>query len=196
MDAAIESGLHQVLPNTTNTHNDTVFDESADISMTGDTHSKIDSSLESDDHKETYFKTVQDCEAITTCADATTGIKSVNEINGQLVSPPSDDQNTSVQESSDVEVRECVADNRQVSVALSADDEYRLSVSDADSSLLGSHSSSCSSLGSLDDISLDMNNVVFGESQVDEPSASRLARRLFYLEGFKRSDVAYHLTRK
>lgn len=32
--------------------------------------------------------------------------------------------------------------------------------------------------------------------KVDEPSAHRLAKRLFYLDGFKRSDVAFHLTRE
>lgn len=55
---------------------------------------------------------------------------------------------------------------------------------------------SSSSLGSIDDISLDMNNLVINTTQVDEPSAIRLAKRLYYLEGFKRSDVSYHLTRK
>lgn len=59
-------------------------------------------------------------------------------------------------------------------------------------------SGSRSSLGSLDDdISLDMNNLASTNTQqVDEPSASRLAKRLFYLDGFKRSDISYHLTRK
>lgn len=33
-------------------------------------------------------------------------------------------------------------------------------------------------------------------AKVDEPSAQRLAKRLFTLDGFKRSDVAYHLTRE
>lgn len=55
---------------------------------------------------------------------------------------------------------------------------------------------SLSSLGSLDDISLDMNNPKISTSHVDEPSAARLAKHLFYLEGFKKSDVAYHLTKK
>ena len=55
---------------------------------------------------------------------------------------------------------------------------------------------SLSSLGSLDDISLDMNNPKISTRHVDEPSAARLAKHLFYLEGFKKSDVAYHLTRK
>lgn len=32
--------------------------------------------------------------------------------------------------------------------------------------------------------------------KVDEPSAQRLAKRLYNLDGFKRSDVAYHLTRE
>ncbi|XP_067928696.1 PH and SEC7 domain-containing protein 1-like isoform X2 [Watersipora subatra] len=34
-----------------------------------------------------------------------------------------------------------------------------------------------------------------GTSKVDEPSAQRLAKRLYMLEGFKKSDVASHLTR-
>ncbi|KAF6036067.1 hypothetical protein EB796_005630 [Bugula neritina] len=38
--------------------------------------------------------------------------------------------------------------------------------------------------------------VVYGTvRKVDEPSAHRLAKRLFNLDGFKRSDVSYHLTR-
>lgn len=55
---------------------------------------------------------------------------------------------------------------------------------------------SLNSLGSIDDISLDMDNPRIAASHVDEPSAVRLAKRLFNLEGFKKSDVAYHLTRK
>lgn len=39
--------------------------------------------------------------------------------------------------------------------------------------------------------------VVYGTvRKVDEPSAHRLAKRLFNLDGFKRSDVSYHLTRE
>jgi len=57
--------------------------------------------------------------------------------------------------------------------------------------LTDSNSGSMSSLG---DISLDLERGV-GITPVDEPSATRLAKRLFMLDGFKKSDVAFHLTK-
>lgn len=36
----------------------------------------------------------------------------------------------------------------------------------------------------------------YSPKAVDMPSAVRLAKRLFYLEGFKKSDVSRHLSKK
>lgn len=36
----------------------------------------------------------------------------------------------------------------------------------------------------------------YSPKAVDMPSAIRLAKRLFYLEGFKKSDVSRHLSKK
>lgn len=48
-----------------------------------------------------------------------------------------------------------------------------------------------------DDECTDAADLINGSvGKVDEPSAQRLAKRLFTLDGFKRSDVAYHLTRE
>ena len=50
----------------------------------------------------------------------------------------------------------------------------------------------CSSGDSDSDSSVN----VYLPKAVDLPSAQRLAKRLFYLEGFKTSDVARHLSKK
>lgn len=52
--------------------------------------------------------------------------------------------------------------------------------------------------GSDEDISLDMDSIYRQpiKSSIDRPSANRLAKRLYHLDGFRKIDVARHLSKK
>jgi len=68
------------------------------------------------------------------------------------------------------------------------------------------HDSSASSSDNFDDMSDDVNSFLpsmFSDiatrpssKDVDRPSAARLAKRLYYLQGFRKSDISRHLTKK